>query len=140
MKFKDKKNLTIEQLFKLLIDNGLYKIKNAISIERWLQEDSDLKFPASDRNMRVIKKTIQDPNFDSRFKDILDLKGLYRRIMISLGRDLSNEIAQYILSDGLEIGINLSKFDDNIRRGIAQSNAPKRKIKNIAYIQYEYEE
>lgn len=140
LKFRDKKNLTIEQLFKLFYNNGLYKIKNATSIERWLQEDSDLKFPASDRNMRVIKRTIQDSDLDLRFEDILKTKRLYRRIMISLGRDLSNEIAQYILSDGLEIGINLSKFDDNIRRGIAQSNAPIRKIKNIAYVQYEYEE
>lgn len=132
--YKDACGLSSEELYDRLRANGLTSVKNSITIDRWLNPQSDTKFPAINRNMAAIKETINNPTFNESYLDICKKKRAYRGIMIGLGRDFSDEIISYI-QDGNVVGEMLCNFDMNVIEGFANSNAPIRKITRITYIQ-----
>ena len=59
---------------------------------------------------------------------------MYRSIMIALGRDLSDEIMEYIISNNREKGILLSEFSDAEIKALIKTNAKLRTIKTINMI------
>lgn len=133
-------SLDSESLFIRLVSNGLTGVKSSSTIDRWLKIDSDTKFPKAKRNLFAMKITINSPEFDAQYNDILSKRRAYFSIMIGLGRDFSDEIIRYIQSNGKIVGEILSKYDDNVRQGFATANAPQRKITSITYIQDEASE
>lgn len=139
-KYTTEKKFTTEELFERLVNNGLRGIINHSTIDRWLQSNDGAKFPATDRNLYAIKTTINCPIMNDNYQFIRKNKKAYRGIMISLGRDLSNEIMTYIQSNGKVIGVNLNKYDENIRKGFISTNAREKVIKNITYYGADEEE
>lgn len=138
--YQKENSLDSESLFVKLVSNGLSGVKNSSTIDRWLKTDSDTKFPKAKCNLFAMKITINNPEFDAQYQDILSKRRAYFSIMIGLGRDLSDEIIRYIQSSGKTVGEILSKYDDSVRQGFATANAPQRKITSITYIQDEASE
>ena len=46
----------------------------------------------------AVKKTINSPGLDEKFESIKRSRKSYRSIMIALGKDMSREIMDYIMS------------------------------------------
>jgi hypothetical protein len=124
----------IEKLYKLLKENGL-TLKTPATLGRWLSGDDKEKFPALIKNLIVIKKTIKSDRLDENFDSIKRSKRSYRSIMIALGKDLSGEIIDYVMSDFKMKGKILSKFSDSQVKKFMNANAPMRKIREIKVLE-----
>lgn len=105
-----------------------------ITLKKWLNlNDRDL-FPSQTLNLIAIKETINDSVFNDNLSLVKKNKKLYRSIMIALGRDLSDEVMDYIISDKQKIGNILSRFTREQIDRIIDSNAPLETIKSIRII------
>ena len=118
-------------LLKVLQKSGL-TISNPMTIKKWLTKDDKERFPNSANNLIAIKSTLNDPILNDNFESIKRSKRFYRGIMISLGRDLSDDVMDYIVSGGKSIGKILSNFTDDEIEIFIQKAAPERTIKNIS--------
>lgn len=106
-----------------------------ITLKKWLNlNDRDL-FPSQTLNLIAIKETINDSVFDDNLSLLKKNKKLYRSIMIALGRDLSDEVMDYIISEKQKIGNILSRFTQEQIDRIIDSNAPIETIKSIRIIE-----
>jgi hypothetical protein len=122
---------TETDLMKELQKSGL-TISNSLTIKKWLTSDDKERFPNSANNLIAIKSIINDPILNDNFESIKKSKRFYRGIMISLGRDLSDDVMEYIVSSGKSIGKILSKFTEDDIKTFIQKAAPERTIKNIS--------
>lgn len=118
-------------LMKELQQSGL-TITNTLTIKKWLTTDDKERFPNSAKNLIAIKSTLNDSIFNDNFESINRSKKFYRGIMISLGRDLSDDVMEYIVSNGKSIGKILSNFTEEEIKIFIQKAAPVRTIKNIS--------
>lgn len=114
------------EFLKNLQSNGL-TISNPLTLRKWINSDDKEKFPNALSNLIAIKETIQCPELNLNFETIKNSRRLYRSIMIALGRDLSDEVTEYFISDGKQKGKLLERFSDSF---ITQA-APLKTIKNI---------
>jgi hypothetical protein len=124
----------IEKLYELLKENEL-TFKTPATLGRWLSGDDKEKFPASIKNLIAIKKTIKSNMLDENFDSIKRSKTSYRSIMIALGKNLSSEIMDYVMSGSKMRGEILSHFSDLQVKKFMDANAPKRKIKEIKIVE-----
>lgn len=124
----------LEDLMISLRQNGS-TLKNVNTLEKWLDENDKEKFPASIINLIALKKTINNEDFNKDFEQIKKSRKLYRSIMIALGRDLSDEIMDYIISNSNEKGKILSKFSNEEIQNFVDRSAPLRTIKQIQITQ-----
>lgn len=122
---------TETDLLKVLQKSGL-TISNPMTIKKWLTKDDKERFPNSANNLIAIKSTLNDPILNDNFESIKRSKRFYRGIMISLGRDLSDDVMDYIVSGGKSIGKILSNFTEDEIEIFIQKAAPERTIKNIS--------
>lgn len=129
-KIHSKPFYTETDLMKELQKSGL-TISNPMTIKKWLSKDDKEKFPSSVNNLIAIKTTVNDPVLNDNFESIKRSKRLYRGIMISLGRDLSDDVMEYIVSAGKSIGKILANFKQSEIEIFIQKAAPERTIKNI---------
>ena len=97
-----------------------------------MTKDDKERFPNSANNLIAIKSTLNDPILNDNFESIKRSKRFYRGIMISLGRDLSDDVMEYIVSGGKSIGKILSNFTKDEIEIFIQKAAPERTIKNIS--------
>lgn len=105
------------------------------TLKKWLSlEDKDL-FPSQTLNLIAIKKTIGCNVFNNSFDDIKRCKKAYRSIMIALGRDLSDEIMDYIISDKKVIGKILEQFSEEQIAKFIDASAPLQTIERIQIIE-----
>jgi len=118
-------------LLQTLQQNGL-TITNPQTIRKWLNLSDKERFPNASRNLIAIKNTIRDNIVDSHFDHIKQSKRFYRGVMISLGRDLSDEVMEYHLSNGKEKGKILGRFTQEEIKSFVQNASPERIIINIA--------
>jgi len=118
-------------LMKELKKSGL-SISNPLTIIKWLAPDDKERFPNSVNNLIAIKSIINDPILNDNFESIKRSKRFYRGIMISLGRDLSDDVMEYIVNGGKSIGKILSNFTEDEIKIFIQKAAPERTIKNIS--------
>ncbi len=118
-------------LLKVLQKSGL-TISNPMTIKKWLTKEDKERFPNSANNLIAIKSTLNDPILNDNFESIKRSKRFYRGIMISLGRDLSDDVMDYIVSEGKSIGKILSNFTEDEIEIFIQKAAPERTIKNIS--------
>jgi hypothetical protein len=122
---------TETDLMKVLQKSGL-TISNPLTIKKWLTKDDKERFPNSAKNLIAIKSTLNDPILNDNFESIKRSKRFYRGIMISLGRDLSDDVMEHIVSGGESIGKILSNFTKDEIEIFIQKAAPERTIKNIS--------
>lgn len=122
---------TETDLMNELRQSGL-TITNPLTIKKWLTTDDKERFPNSAKNLIAIKSTLNDPILNDNFESIKRSKRFYRGIMISLGRDLSDDVMEYIVSSGKSIGKILSNFTEEEIKIFIQRAAPERTIKNIS--------
>ncbi|MFA7446728.1 MAG: hypothetical protein WCY89_12350 [Flavobacteriaceae bacterium] len=122
---------TETDLMKALQKSGL-TISNPLTIKKWLTKDDKERFPNSANNLIAIKSTLNDPILNDNFESIKRSKRFYRGIMISLGRDLSDDVMEYIVSGGKSIGKILSNFTKDEIEIFIQRAAPESTIKNIS--------
>ena len=107
-------------------------ITNPMTIKKWLTKEDKERFPNSANNLIVIKTILNDPLLNDNFESIIRSKRFYRGIMISLGRDLSDDVMEYIFSEGKSIGKVLLNFTEDEIIIFIQKAAPERTIKNIS--------
>ncbi len=117
-------------LMKELQKSGL-TISNPLTIKKWLTKDDKERFPNSANNLIAIKSTLNDQILNENFESVKRSKRFYRGIMISLGRDLSDDVMDYIVSSGKSVGKILSNFTEDEIKIFIQKAAPERTIKNI---------
>ncbi|OBX21585.1 hypothetical protein LX77_02887 [Gelidibacter algens] len=104
------------------------KITNSITISKWLNESDKEKFPHSNNELKAIKQLVDDEELNNAYATLLRAKGFYRGLMISLGRDLSDDVMDYIISEGTIKGRMLSKFENEEILSFVKSAAPVRTI------------
>ena len=94
------------------------------TVSGWLDDNSKTKFPQHIEPLNNI--------LGNDYQKILKNKKNYNRIMRTLGRDLSDEITDYIITN--EKGKLLEQFDDVSIYAISRHNRPIREIKQIEII------
>jgi hypothetical protein len=105
------------------------------TMKKWLNiNDKDL-FPSQTLNLIAIKATIDCPVLNENFMNVKRSKKLYRSIMIALGRDLSDEIMDYIISEKKIIGNILTRFSKDQIEKIIDASAPLEIVKSIKIIE-----
>lgn len=122
---------TETDLMKELQKSGL-TITNSLTIKKWLTKEDKERFPNSAKNLISIKATLNDCFLNENFESIKRSKRFYRGIMISLGRDLSDDVMDYIVSSGKNIGKILSNFTEDEIKLFIHKAAPERTIKHIS--------
>lgn len=123
-----------EKLYELLKENGL-SLKSEVTLKRWLSEEDREKFPASIRNLIAVKKTINNLELDEKFDSIKRSRKSHRSIMIALGKDMSSEIMEYIITEPKVKGKILEQFSDPQISKFIDANAPIRQIKKIEIVE-----
>lgn len=108
------------------------KITNLITISKWLNKEDKERFPHSDNELKAMKLLFDDDELNNTFSELLRVKRFYRGLMISLGRDLSDDVMDYIISEGKIKGKMLSKFDEEEINSFVKSAAPIRTIESKA--------
>jgi hypothetical protein len=98
-------------------------------LKKWLNTNSDVKFPQKKKDLLVIKKTVNNQKLNDNILDIFKARSYYNGIMIALGRDLSDDIAEYIMTK--KKGKTLKQFSDKQINEMVSNNAPLKIIKSI---------
>lgn len=104
------------------------KITNTVTIAKWLNETDKERFPHSNDELKAIKQLVDNDEFNNKYSALLRIKGFYRGLMISLGRDLSDDVIDFIVSGGKNKGKMLSKFQTEEINAFVESAAPIRTI------------
>jgi hypothetical protein len=104
------------------------KITNVVTITKWLTKEDKERFPHSDNELKAMRTLFNDEALNKVFAELLRAKRFYRGLMISLGRDLSDDVIDYIISDGIKKGKMLSKFQTEEINAFVKSAAPVRII------------
>jgi hypothetical protein len=102
---------------------------NPDTVRGWFKLNLDTKFP---QNFKKLKDLMNKKDFkmsNDEYSQIYKSSRNYKSITIAVGRDLSDEIATFIINGNK--GKLLSKLDDNIIISISEKNMPIRKIKSI---------
>lgn len=118
----------IEHLHYHLKNHGVRVLKSTV-LNNWI--DGQTKFPKSDKAIKAIYEISKDMKLGLSFNDIIKSKRIYNSTMISLGRDLKEEIKNF-LTDG-KIGEIMGKNNitpDTLRK-VIDKQMPLKKIKNI---------
>ncbi len=108
------------------------KITNVVTISKWLNKEDKERFPHSDNELRAMKMLFEDESLNKSFVELIKVKRFYRGLMISLGRDLSDDVMDYIVSEGKNTGKMLSKFQTEEIQAFVKSAAPVRTIESKA--------
>jgi len=106
------------------------KITNSVTTAKWLNETDKERFPHSNNELKAIKQLVDDEELNTAYAALLRVKGFYRGLMISLGRDLSDDVMDFIISEGKNKGKMLSKFETEEINSFVNSAAPERIIQS----------
>ena len=106
-------------------------ITNPITVNKWLDEWDKERFPNDSKNIMAIKTLINSEVLNQNFDQVLKVRSFYRGVMISLGRDLSDDVMDYVKSRGLYKGRILSKFNEDEIQSFIHNAAPIKKIQSI---------
>ena len=117
---------TTETFLQNLQEHGI-SITSEATLRSWTNENSRIKFPQSRKDLVVIKKVTEMD--EDVFKEIIRHRQAYNSIMIALGRDLSDEVSDYIKSK--KKGKILKQFSEKQILTFVNKNAPARTIKTI---------
>ena len=118
----------IADLLKDLRRNGL-SITKEQTLKNWIDIDSNVKFPQKKKDLIVLRRTVNDAEFNENFEEILSARTNYNGIMIALGRDLSDDLMEFIKSK--KKGDILKRFSDEQIKEMINQNAPLKRVKSI---------
>jgi len=104
------------------------KITNVVTISKWLNKEDKERFPHSDNELKAMRLLFDDEILNKTFAELLRVKRFYRGLMISLGRDLSDDVMDFIISEGKVKGKMLLKFETEEINSFVKSAAPVRTI------------
>lgn len=116
------------ELLSDLRTNGL-SIQNEATLSNWKNPNNSIKFPQKNKDLSVLKRTINSQRLTDNFKEIIKFRRIYNGIMIALGRDFSDEISQFIKTK--KKGKILSRFGHYKIQELINNSAPIRTIKTI---------
>jgi len=128
LKFK-----SVEKTYKHLKRKGL-SIKNE-TLKNWINVNSNIKFPQKNRDLLILKKSINSDLLNNNYNAIIKNKRAFNGIMIALGRDLSEEISIFIKEN--KRGPILKNFTDKQIQQFINRNAKERIIKSIEVVDNE---
>ena len=116
------------ELLKALQNEGI-SIKSPSTLKNWLNPKSSVKFPHKQRDLLVINRTIKNKSLETKISAVLKSRSTYNGIMIALGRDLSDEVMEFIMNKSK--GLILGSFSESEIQSFVNTSAPLRKVKNI---------
>ena len=121
-------NYTEHNLLADLKNEGI-SIKNVFTLKNWLNIESNIRFPHKKADLLTINRTINNSVLNKDIREILESRSIYNGIMIALGRDLSDEIMDFIINK--KRGKILNTFSDLEINALANKSAPLRVINQI---------
>lgn len=119
----------IYQLHSQLKYHGV-KVKYSTVLNNWIHGNT--KFPKSDKVIKAIYEISKDIKLGLSYNDILKSKKIYNSTMISLGRDLKEEIKNFLANGIIGEIMQKNKITPETLRKTIDDQMPLRKIKNIS--------
>lgn len=119
----------IEDLHYHLKKHGI-KVKQSTVLNNWIWGKT--KFPKSNKAIKAIYEISKDMNLGLLFNDILKSKRIYNSTMISLGRDLKEEIKNFLTDSNIGEIMQKNNITPETLRKVIDEQMPLRKIKNIS--------
>lgn len=112
-----------------LRNHGVRVLQSTV-INNWI--NGKTKFPKSDKAIKAIYEISKDIRLGLSFNDILKSKRIYNSTMISLGRDLKEEIKNFLANGKIGEIIQKNNITPETLRKVIDEQMPLRKIKDIS--------
>ena len=119
---------SVEKLLQNLKNKGL-SIKNELTLKNWFTISSNVKFPQKQKDLLVLKKTINSQKLNDNFGNIIKNRKIYNGIMIALGRSFSDELSDFIKTK--KKGNILKKFTNIQISEFVEQSVKLRIVKSI---------
>ncbi|MEW6508090.1 MAG: hypothetical protein AB1432_10135 [Bacteroidota bacterium] len=119
----------IDHLHSHLRSHGV-KVKSSTVLNNWIQGST--KFPQRDKALKAIYELSKDLKLGASVGMILKSKKIYNSTMISLGRDLKEEIKNFLTDGNIGEIMQKNNITPETLRKVIDEQMPLRKIKNIS--------
>ncbi len=118
----------IEQLHYHLRNHGV-KVLSSTVLNNWIYGKT--KFPKSDKALKAIYEISKDISFGASVSFILKSKRIYNSTLISLGRDLKEEIKNFLAKGSIGEIMQKNNISPETLRKVIEEQMPLKKIINI---------
>jgi len=118
----------IDHLHSHLRSHGV-KVKSSTVLNNWIHGST--KFPQRDKALKAIYELSKDIKLGASVGMILKSKKIYNSTMISLGRDLKEEIKNFLTDGNIGEIMQKNNITPATLRKVIDEQMPLRKIKNI---------
>jgi len=119
----------IDHLHSHLKSHGV-KVKSSTVLNNWIHGAT--KFPQRDKALKAIYELSKDIKLGASVGMILKSKKIYNSTMISLGRDLKEEIKNFLTDGHIGEIMQKNKITPETLRKVIDGQMPLKKIKNIS--------
>lgn len=119
----------IDHLHSHLRSHGV-KVKSSTVLNNWIHGLT--KFPQRDKALKAIYELSKDIKLGASVGMILKSKKIYNSTMISLGRDLKEEIKNFLTDGNIGEIMQKNNITPETLRKVIDEQMPLRKIKNIS--------
>ncbi len=119
----------IDHLHSRLRSHGV-KVKSSTVLNNWIHGST--KFPQRDKALKAIYELSKDIKLGASVGMILKSKKIYNSTMISLGRDLKDEIKNFLTDGNIGEIMQKNNITPETLRKVIDEQMPLRKIKNIS--------
>ena len=123
-----KYNADLNHLHYHLKKHGI-KVLPSTVLNNWIHGNT--KFPQSDKTMKAIYELSKDIRLGASVGMILKSKRIYNSTLISLGRDLKDEIKNFFIEGSIGEIMQKNNMTPDTLRKVIDEQLPLRKIKNI---------
>ena len=105
------------------------KVKSSTVLNNWIHGST--KFPQRDKALKAIYELSKDINLGASVGMILKSKKIYNSTMISLGRDLKDEIKNFLVEGTVGEIMQKNNITPDTLRKVIDEQMPLKEIKNI---------
>jgi len=119
----------IDHLHSHLRSHGV-KVKSSTVLNNWIHGST--KFPQRDKALKAIYELSKDIKLGASVGMILKSKKIYNSTMISLGRDLKEEIKNFLTDSIVGEILQKNNITPETLRKVIDEQMPLKKIKNIS--------
>lgn len=119
----------IEHLHYHLRNHGV-KVLSSTVLNNWISGKT--KFPKSDKALKAIYELSKDISFGASVNFILKSKRIYNSTLISLGRDLKDEIKNFLIERSIGEIMKKNNITPDTLRKVIDEQMPLKRIKNIS--------
>lgn len=106
------------------------RVLQSTVINNWIHGKT--KFPKSDKAIKAIYEISKDIRLGLSFNDIIKSKRIYNSTMISLGRDLKEEIKNFLVNGNIGEIMQKNNITPETLKRVIDQQMPLKKIKNIS--------